>query len=135
MHHVRLARPVRNLEESARQYVQGLGLSRLGAFQDHDGFDGVMVGKEGGSFHFEFTFCGAHPVMPTPTPEDLVVFYIPDSEEWTDRCQQMIEAGFEPVTSLNPYWDVSGQTFEDSDGYRVVIQNSGWTSQAVKPLP
>ena len=35
-------------------------------------------------------------------------------------------AGFEPVTSFNPYWDVQGVTVEDPDGYRLVLQNAAW---------
>lgn len=34
--------------------------------------------------------------------------------------------GFEPVAASNPYWDRSGRTFEDADGYRVVLRASDW---------
>jgi hypothetical protein len=36
----------------------------------------------------------------------------------------MLAAGFVPVPSFNPYWDRAGLTFEDPDGYRVVLQNA-----------
>jgi hypothetical protein len=35
----------------------------------------------------------------------------------------MTAAGYAPVASFNPYWDRSGRTFEDPDGYRVVLQH------------
>ena len=35
-------------------------------------------------------------------------------------------AGHKPVKPFNPYWDNKGRTFEDPDGYRVVLQNAGW---------
>jgi hypothetical protein len=38
----------------------------------------------------------------------------------------MREAGFARVASFNPYWDRDGRTFEDPDGYRIVLQNSAW---------
>lgn len=38
----------------------------------------------------------------------------------------MKDAGFEPVASFNSYWDESGRTFEDPDGYRVVLQQASW---------
>lgn len=38
----------------------------------------------------------------------------------------MQAAGFAPVPSVNPYWDRQGATFEDPDGYRVVLQNGEW---------
>jgi len=56
------------------------------------------------------------------------VFYIPDHGEWDATCAQMVTAGFRQVPSFNPYWDVAGRTFEDPDGYRVVLQNDAWTS-------
>ena len=31
--------------------------------------------------------------------------------------------GFAAVKSFNPYWDQCGKTFEDPDGYRVVLAN------------
>ena len=30
------------------------------------------------------------------------------------------------VPSHNPYWDVRGKTFEDLDGYRVVLEQAEW---------
>jgi hypothetical protein len=58
-------------------YCRGLGLCVIDSFENHGGFDGVMLGLAGASYHFEFTYCRALPVAPAPTPEDLVVLYIP----------------------------------------------------------
>lgn len=41
----------------------------------------------------------------------------------------MVAAGFKQVTSFNPYWDMHGRTFEDNDGYRVVLQNAAWENR------
>lgn len=38
----------------------------------------------------------------------------------------MADAGHEPVPAFNPYWDRQGVTFEDPDGYRVVLQRTDW---------
>lgn len=126
--HLRVARPVTNLPRTEAMYRKGLGLERLGHFNDHDGFDGVMLGKPGGAYHLEFTYCRSHPVKPTPTPEDLLVFYVSDREDWVHCCESMRVAGFKAVASLNRYWDRDGCTFEDPDGYRVVIQCATWVS-------
>lgn len=107
-------------------YQRGLELVCIGRFEDHEGFDGVMLGEPGGQFHFELTYCRPHPVRPTPTPEDLLVFYVPDPAAWQQRCQAMDSAGFKRVRAWNPYWDRKGLTFEDPDGYRVVIQCAPW---------
>lgn len=123
---VRLARPVSDLAGSRAMYCAGLGWSELGAFADHQGFDGVMLGIVGAPYHFEFTVCRAHPVAPHPTSEDLIVLYVPSREEWTRRCEKMHDAGFRRVPSSNPYWEVRGRTFEDPDGYRVVLECADW---------
>ena len=124
--HLRIARPVHALERTAAMYCQGLGLREIGRFEDHEGFDGIMLGAAGAGYHFEFTHCRAHPVRPHPTAEDLVVLYLPDPAEWSAACARMLDAGFREVESFNPYWQRQGRTFEDPDGYRTVLQNAGW---------
>ena len=109
-------------------YCEGLTLRILSSFRDHEGFDGNMVGIPGAEYHLEFTQSRRHPVAPRPTPEDLLVFYYPDESEWRAACQGMDVAGFEPVSSFNPFWDLHGQTYQDSDGYRVVLQQTAWSS-------
>jgi hypothetical protein len=128
-HHLRIARPVSDLAKTKSMYSRGLGLSVIGSFENHDGFDGVMLGHSDSNYHFEFTFCRSHPITPTPTNEDLTVFYIPAESEWENTCSSMITAGFKQVSSLNPYWDVQGRTYEDHDGYRVVLQNAQWSNR------
>ncbi len=126
---LRIARPASDLERIARMYCTGLGLRVLGAFEDHAGFDGVIVGAPGSAWHFEFTRCRDHPVAPSPTPEDLVVAYLPDGGEWQRACERMQAAGFDTVPSFNPYWDERGRTFADPDGYRVVLQRADWSNE------
>ena len=128
-YHLRIARPVSDLGRAVRMYTTGLDLHVLGSFEDHEGFDGVMLGRGGVPHHFEFTHCRSHAVSPSPTREDLVVFYVPDPIEWQSACARMEAAGFAVVASFNPYWDVHGRTFEDPDGYRVVLQNAEWVSR------
>ena len=125
---MRIARPVTALGRSVAMYQKALGLVEVGRFENHDGFDGVMLGRPGGGYHFEFTYCRAHPVKPSPTPEDLVVFYLPDEADWRNACNAMREAGFAEVRPFNPYWQRRGKTFQDHDGYRVVLERAAWTS-------
>jgi len=61
---LRVARPTDHLEEIVRFYTDGLGLSRLGSFEDHDGFDGVMLGVPGAAYHLEFTRKRGHRAGP-----------------------------------------------------------------------
>jgi hypothetical protein len=48
---LRVGRPTDQLEEVMRFYTEWLGLSRLDAFEDHEGFDGVMLGVPGAGYH------------------------------------------------------------------------------------
>ena len=123
---LRVARPSDDLEPLLRFYEKGLGLGLLDRFSDHEGFDGIILGREGAPYHFEFTHAHGHAVGRAPTQDNLLVFYIPDTDEWRAAVQRMGDAGFDPVPSFNPYWDMSGVTFEDPDGYRVVLQRDAW---------
>jgi catechol 2,3-dioxygenase-like lactoylglutathione lyase family enzyme len=127
-HHLRIARPVSDLKKTKVMYCSGLGLRVIGGFENHDGFDGVMLGQAGSNYHFEFTHCRSHPVLPTPTSEDLAIFYIEEPSTWQTVCSNMRAAGFEEVDSFNPYWDIRGKTYQDHDGYRVVLQCAGWSN-------
>jgi catechol 2,3-dioxygenase-like lactoylglutathione lyase family enzyme len=124
---LRVARPTDNLEALLRFYEQGLGLSVLYRFEDHDGFDGVMLGHAGAPYHFEFTAKRGHAVGRAPTPDNLLVFYLPETDAWQQAVQRLKGAGFDPMPSFNPYWDRDGVTFEDPDGYRIVLQKAAWT--------
>lgn len=126
--HMRIARPVTCPEAALRMYTQGLGLKKIADFTDHDGFSGVMIGGANLQWHMELTICHHHPVKPSPTEDDLLVLYYPDNAEWEQVCARMVSAGFVAVPSFNPYWDANGRTFADPDGYRVVIQNRGWST-------
>ncbi len=126
--HLRIARPVSNLARATDMYCRGLGLCIVGRFEDHAGFDGVMLGFAGAGYHFEFTRYRHHPVAPAPTPEDLVVLYLADETEWHAACDSLAGAGFDRVASFNPYWDEAGRTFQDPDGYRIVLQREQWTN-------
>jgi len=127
---LRVARPTDQLEAVLCFYQKGLGLQLLGQFQDHDGFDGVMLGSPGAPYHLEFTCRRGHVAGRAPTQDNLLVFYIPDLGEWQAALQRMREHGYEAVAAFNPYWDRLGRTFEDPDGYRVVLQNADWNPSA-----
>jgi catechol 2,3-dioxygenase-like lactoylglutathione lyase family enzyme len=124
---LRIARPSDDLDALLPFYRDGLGLDLLLRFEDHQGFDGVVLGRTGSPYHFEFTSAKGHRAGRAPTPDNLVVFYIPQEERWRRTVKRMHDAGFPPVPSFNPYWDRHGQTFEDPDGYRVVLSLGSWS--------
>jgi hypothetical protein len=124
---LRVVRPTDNLAAIVKMYVAGLGFTVISQFTDHEGFDGAILGHPHQLYHFAFTSQRGHHVGAAPTKDHLLVFYLPAESEWEESCKQMSVAGFRVVPSSNPYWDRSGRTFEDVDGYRVVLQKGAWS--------
>lgn len=124
--HLRIAHLSTDLAAVVRFYRDGLGFEILDEFKDHDGFDAVMLGDRGAAYHLTFVHKAGHTVAPAPTHDDLLVFYLPDLDEWTRAVARLEGLGHQPVQAFNPYWDRKGKTFEDPDGYRVVLQHGRW---------
>jgi hypothetical protein len=53
--HLRIARPTDDLGQAIRLYTKGLGFEVLASFEDHEGFNGVMLGHVSLPYHLEFT--------------------------------------------------------------------------------
>ena len=124
--HLRIARATGDLETIVRFYRDGLDFEVIGRFEGHVGFDGAMLGKRGLPWHLEFT--EEHGAVPPPPPhkDHLLVLYLPEADLWQAAVDRMVRHGYAAVLSHNPYWDARGKTFEDPDGYRVVLQRAAW---------
>lgn len=119
---VRVARPTDKLAEVERFYAEILGLPVLYRFENHAGFDGVMLGLPGGRYHLEFTRSHAGSPCPAPSKENLLVLYFESEAAMYDVVERLAAAECEPVPAENPYWpDHGALTFEDPDGWRVVL--------------
>src|SRR5579872_2602867 len=92
---MRVARPTDNLEEVTKFYREGLGFAELYRFEDHDGFDGVMLGLSGAPYHLEFSRARGHRAGRAPTSDNLLVFYLPDEPQWSHAVAQLRRSGYE----------------------------------------
>ena len=119
---LRVARHTERLDALVRFYCDGLGLTELGGFQDHAGYEGVFLEVPGTGAHLELTAGGAHGA-PVPHPETLLVLYLGDDEAVGAVAARL---AVEPVAPANPYWAAHGLTFEDPDGFRVVLVPERW---------
>jgi nicotinamidase-related amidase/catechol 2,3-dioxygenase-like lactoylglutathione lyase family enzyme len=126
---LRIARPTNNLEVLTKFYTEGLGLQELGSFKDHNSFDGVMLGHLDYQWHLEFTHQHGVTVKRAPSKEHLLVFYEPKREKWEGMVERVGKMGGVRVESENPWWEVNGATFEDPDGYRIVLYNGSWPTR------
>ena len=121
---VRIARPTDRLAEVVRFYGDALGLEQIASFEGHAGYDGVMLALPGRRSHLEFTHHESGSPCPAPTKDNLLVFYVDDEGSFREMAARLKLHGHEPVEPENPYWAGKGLTFEDPDGWRVVLMHA-----------
>ena len=102
--HLRVARPTDGLEAVVRFYRDGLGLDLLYEFRDHDGFDGVMLGRKGAGYHLEFTRKAGHKAGKAPTEDNLLVFYLPALCAISSNLESRVFAGFRGLAAFPAGW-------------------------------
>lgn len=118
---IRVARPTDKLKEVVSFYRDALGMPVIAQFENHAGYSGVIFGMPRERFHLEFTHAEAGSPCPAPSKDNLLVLYMPDSEAYAKAVERLHEQGHAPVEPENPYWKDKSLTFEDPDGWRVVI--------------
>jgi catechol 2,3-dioxygenase-like lactoylglutathione lyase family enzyme len=121
---VRVARPTDHLVEVVRFYRDALGLEQIASFEGHAGYEGVMLALPDRRDHLEFTHHESGSPCPAPTKDNLLVFYIEDDGVLREMVARLQRHGHEPVEPENPYWAEEGLTFEDPDGWRVVLMHT-----------
>src|SRR6266705_4780673 len=114
---LRVARHTERLHQVVRFYRDGIGLTEIGGFRDHDGYAGVFLAVPGTDAHLELTAGGRHGAA-APHPESLLVLYLGDEAAVRTVAARL---GGDPIPPANPYWAEHGLTFEDPDGFRVVL--------------
>jgi catechol 2,3-dioxygenase-like lactoylglutathione lyase family enzyme len=119
---LRVARHTERLADLVAFYRDGIGLREIGGFRDHAGYDGVFLAIPGTGAHLELTAGGGHGA-PAPHPESLLVLYLGDEAAVRAVAERLAAA---PVAPANPYWAEHGVTFEDPDGFRVVLVPEPW---------
>jgi uncharacterized glyoxalase superfamily protein PhnB len=120
---LRVARPTNKLKEVTEFYQKAVGLEKVGSFENHEGYDGVMLGLNGIPYHLEFTQHIDGSPCPAPTKDNLLVFYFDSPDKYKQAVNRMQKFGAIPVDPENPYWKDKSLTFEDPDGWRVVLFN------------
>ncbi len=117
---LRVARHTQNLKAMEGFYCHGIGLSVLGRFRDHAGYNGLFIGLEEFAWHLEFT-TSEKPPRHRPDKDDLLVFYCKDTAMFDKITLQLTAINAREVLPENPYWAEDGKTYLDPDNFRVVI--------------
>lgn len=118
----RFARHTNDLEQLKLFYTNVLGLEILGGFQNHNGYDGVFIGKPKESWHLEFTKSDEI-VLFNFGEEDVLVFYPDTRLEYDSILKKMNTLSIKFIEAKNPYWNENGKIFLDPDGYRIVLSD------------
>jgi len=116
----RLARHTDDLEKIKSFYIDILGFSLLGSFENHATYDGIFIGKPNLDWHFEFTKSNEK-ANHHFDEDDLLALYPETVLEYDNLLNNLIENNISIITSKNPYWNENGILFLDPDGFRIVI--------------
>lgn len=117
---LRIARATRRLAEMTRFYRDGLALEITDQFEDHDGYSGVVFAL-GVGVELELTRHTSGRIGAAPDGDDLLVLYLPSAAAIALARNRLESSGYASVAPLNPYWRGWAATFEDPDGWRVVL--------------
>jgi len=118
----RFARHTNDLEQIKSFYIAILGFELLGAFENHNGYDGVFIGKSNENWHLEFT--KTKEVICFDFKEDDTLVFYPESKMEFDLLINKLQSHeIEFIKTKNPYWNENGKMILDPDGYRILISD------------
>lgn len=116
---LRIARATRRLARMVEFYHRDLGLPVVDRFEAHAGYAGFILGMPGG-VELEITQHARGRIRAKPDRDDLLVIYLPRAKIEVLR-RRMQRQGHACVRPMNPWWLDKGVTFEDPDGWRLVL--------------
>lgn len=119
---LRVARHTDNLELLVKFYTEVIGLQIIGDFKNHEGYDGVFLGKENSDWHLEFTTSNEKAIH-HPEADDLLVFYPENLQEYHRLLERIAANNIPRVAAKNPYWNKNGILILDPDGFGIVISD------------
>jgi catechol 2,3-dioxygenase-like lactoylglutathione lyase family enzyme len=122
----RLVRVSRHLERAVRFYRDGIGLQELSRFTDNKDYSGVRLGIPGQNWEMEITQHKSLKPSAAPEKDNLLIFYLDGMGAIGRMVITLGRMGYYPVSQEHPLWHEVGVTFEDPDGWRVVlVEQSG----------
>lgn len=118
----RYARHTNNLEKIKSFYINILGFELLGAFENHNNYDGIFIGKPNENWHLEFTK-SEEIINFNFGIEDYLVFYPENLSDYDSIIERISEKNIVFIQSKNPYWNENGKIILDPDGFSIIISN------------
>ncbi|MGV0751496.1 VOC family protein [Empedobacter brevis] len=118
----RSARHTNRIKEIETFYTKILNLDILGDFKNHNGYDGLFIGKANTDWHLEFT-TSSDDVNHQFDEDDCLVFYPETQDEYEAVIKNLEFYRIEPIQAKNPYWNINGISFLDPDGFVVIVSS------------
>lgn len=118
----RFARHTNNLDKIKSFYINILGFDLLGAFENHNNYDGVFIGKPNLDWHLEFTKSNEK-VNFNFREEDYLVFYPENKSVYESILEKISENKIKIIKSKNPFWNENGKLILDPDGFGFIISD------------
>jgi catechol 2,3-dioxygenase-like lactoylglutathione lyase family enzyme len=118
---MRVARPTRDIERTVLFWTRVVGFEILSSFEDHDGYDGAILGYPNAQWELEVTRHSSGLPHPAPTEEDIVALYV-NHDSADSIVERLQHSGHPSVAHSNPYWQAMGASVHvDPDGYRFIV--------------
>lgn len=118
----RFARHTNNLEQIKFFYIDILGFELLGGFENHNGYDGIFIGRANENWHLEFTK-SEEIVHFNFNDDDIIVFYPKNKIDFDLIMNKIQSQNIDFIKAKNPYWNENGKMILDPDGYKIVISD------------
>jgi catechol 2,3-dioxygenase-like lactoylglutathione lyase family enzyme len=118
----RFARHTNNLEQIKSFYIDVLGFQLLSGFENHNGYDGIFIGRANENWHLEFTK-SEEIVHFNFNDDDIIVFYPKNKIDFDLIMNKIQSQNIDFIKAKNPYWNENGKMILDPDGYKIVISD------------
>jgi extradiol dioxygenase family protein len=118
----RIARHTNTIEKIRTFYTEVIGLEVLGSFNDHEGYDGIFLGKKDLDWHLEFTSSDTV-AKQIWDEDDFLVFYPKSVEEYESILKNIERQKVHVHVPKNPYWIENGILLRDPDDYGVIVSS------------
>ena len=116
----RYARHTLNLQRIEKFYTEIVGLERLGGFENHNHYTGLILGFPGQSWHLEFTTSDEKPKS-IFDDDDILVFYVNSRTELSEVKNKIELGNIKMEMPKNPYWVNNGIMISDPDGFKIIF--------------
>ena len=116
----RYARHTEDLLRMELFYTRVVGLDKLGEFENHQGYNGIILGLAGIDWQLEFTTSSQKPQRKFDD-DDTLVFYLRTEDEFIGARKRIADSGVSTEIPRNPYWSANGIMISDPDGHHVIF--------------